>query len=883
LSLASCHASLKVHAKFIRHALGSSFGKNRGLFRFVLSRIFLPSAFSLTLARTAAPSAALPFGGVFEMKRDSLIRTIVFACALLLASVAHAWAQGVGGASVAGRVTDPQGAGLAGASVTLRARERTQLRFSTTTDAAGAYRFEHLAAGAYLVETEAEGFAPAAAREVVVGRNAAATLDVRLEVAGVSAEVVVIAADTPQTVDEVSKAVTVVSRRELEERDEATIADALRTVPGLRVQQLGGPGALTSIKTRGLRSQDTSLLIDGLRFRDPTAPQGDASGFLSDFVVADTGRVEILRGSGSSLYGTNAIGGVVNVVTEEGGGPFHGQLFAEGGGLGYARGRAQFTGSAGEAERVVYSAALSHQNVARGVDRDDAARNTTGQGRALFRLTPTASLSARVYASDTFAQLNEEPQAVGAIPAGGIVDARAVSLAELRRYESGTGVNLLNVGTATFLPGANDADNSRTGRFLSGALTFAQRPTENFGYAVTYHGLSTRRSFSDGPAVPGDPADFFFEPQGSTRNNFDGSVHTLSARTDFRLGTHNFINAGYEFEQESYLNRSFDVTAAGDSSVDVSERSNTFFIQDQLRFLDERLQLSAAFRAQTFSLSTPRFTPTAGAPYAGLAFDAPPNAYTGDGSIAYLFRRAGTKLRAHVGNGYRKPALFERFGTFFSSFFGFSTLGDPRLAPERSIAFDAGVDQSLAGNRVRLSATYFYTRLQEVVGFGDTPDDPFGRFGGFVNTGGGLARGMELSAAFAPARALDLFASYTFTNSDQRRPQIENILRSLAIADHQFTLVATGRIGQRVAVNFDLVASSDYLAPIFDNRTFRTRAYRFDGIFKADLTAGYTLPLSDSRRVRFFGKIENLFDREYYENGFRTPGINARAGASLNF
>jgi iron complex outermembrane receptor protein len=817
------------------------------------------------------------------MKRESLVRTIVVACALLLASLAPAWAQSVGGASVVGRVTDPQGAGVAGASVTLRARERTQLRFSTTTDAAGAYRFERLAAGAYLVETEAEGFAPAAPREVRVERNASATLDVRLEVAGVSAEVVVTAADSPQTVDEVSKAVTVVSRREMEERDEATIADALRTVPGLRVQQLGGPGALTSIKTRGLRSQDTSLLIDGLRFRDPTAPQGDASGFLSDFVVADTGRVEILRGSGSSLYGTNAIGGVVNVVTEEGGGPFHGQLFAEGGGLGYARGRVQFAGSAGEAERVVYSAALSYMNVARGVDRDDATRNTTGQGRVLFRLTPTASLSARVYASDTFAQLNEEPQTVGALPATGIVDARAVSLAELRRYESGTGVNLLNVGTATFLPGANDADNSRTGRFFSGALTFAQRPTEAFGYALTYHGLSTRRSFSDGPAVPGDPSDFFFEPQGSTRNNFDGSVHTLSARTDFRLGRHNFINAGYEFEQESYLNRSFDVSAAGDSSVDVSERSNTFFIQDQLRFLGERLQLSAAFRAQTFSLAAPRFTPTAGAPYAGLAFDAPPNAYTGDGSIAYLFRRAGTKLRAHVGNGYRKPALFERFGTFFSSFFGFSTLGDPRLAPERSIAFDAGVDQSLAGNRVRLSATYFYTRLQEVVGFGDTPDDPFGRFGGFVNTGGGLARGMELSATFAPARSLDLFASYTFTNSDQRRPQIENILRSLAIADHQFTLVATGRIGQRIAVNFDLVASSNYLAPIFDNRTFRTRAYRFDGIFKADLTAGYTLPLSDLRRVRFFGKIENLFDREYYENGFRTPGINARAGASLNF
>src|SRR5205807_2567742 len=162
-----------------------------------------------------------------------------------------------------------------------------------------------------------------------------------------------------------------------------------------------------------------------------------------------------------------------------------------------------------------------------------------------------------------------------------------------------------------------------------------------------------------------------------------GSTNTLDARTDFRIGSHNLVNAGYEFERESYLNQSFDVTPAGNSTVDVSERSNTFFAQDQLRFLDDRLQLSAGFRAQTFRLRAPRFTPSAGAPYAGINFTSPPVAYTGDGSVAYLFRSTGTKLRAHVGNGYREPSLFERFGTFFSGFFGFSALGDPRLAPER--------------------------------------------------------------------------------------------------------------------------------------------------------------------------------------------------------
>ncbi|HEX8286192.1 MAG TPA: TonB-dependent receptor [Pyrinomonadaceae bacterium] len=821
------------------------------------------------------------------MRRETFIRTTAlttaFACALvLLSAFAPAHAQGQG-ASLSGRVTDPRGAAVAGATVTLRERARTQVRLSTQTDASGAYRFGRLAPGEYIVEAEAEGFAAGAAQAVNVSRDTGAALDLRLEVAGVSAEVVVTAADAPQTADEVSKAVTTVNAREIDERDEATVAEALRTVPGLRVQQLGGPGSLVSIKTRGLRNQDTSVLIDGFRFRDPATPQGDATSFLSDFNVTGASRVEVLRGSGSSLYGTNAVGGVVNLVTEEGGGPFRGQLFAEGGSSGFARGRAQVSGSAGEADRLAFSAGVSHLNSSGGVDGDDAARATNAQGRALFRLTPTATLSARAYASDSFAQLNEDPQAVGALPATGIVEARAVPRAELRRYERGTPLSQLNLNGATFLPAANDADFSRTGRFFSGALAFAQRPSEAFGYTVSYHGLVTRNSFREGPAVPGDPADFFFEPQGSTVNDFDGSVHTLSLRADFRLGRHNLFDVGYEFERESFFTRFLDVTPAGNSSADVDERSHSFFVQDQLRFLDDRLQLSAAFRAQTFRLGTPAFTPSAGAPYAALSFDSPPNAYTGDGSIAYLFRSSGTKLRGHVGNGFRKPSLYERFGTFYSSFFGYSALGDPRLAPERSIAFDAGIDQTLASNRVRLSATYFYTRLQEVVGFGDTPGDPFGRFGGFLNTGGGLSRGLELSGEFAPSRRFDLFASYTHTNSDQRRPVVAGVLRAFAVADHQFTLVATARVGTRVAVNFDLVASSDYLAPIFDPSTFTNRAYRFDGIRKGDLTASYTFPLSDTRRLRLFGKVENVFGRDYYENGFRTPGREGRAGAALHF
>ena len=749
-----------------------------------------------------------------------------------------------------------------GAEVTLTLRIDSKIRFATQTDVHGRYRFENLPRGTYILRAQSGLFMQAAEELVLAGGEESAP-DLMLSPVGPSInESVTISADMSQPIDEVSKTVNVITGQEMRDRADFSLVESLRTIPGFRVQQLGGFGRTATIKTRGLRNQDTAVLIDGVRLRDASAITGDASPFLGDITLTSVSRVEVLRGSGSSLYGTNAVGGTVDFITPEPQPGLHGQVSGAWGGLGLQRYRGNISDGTDDG-KFGFSLAVARTLYTEGIDGEDDAHNTNAQGKINFRPWESTTISGRFFVSDAYARLNVGPDTFGIPPVSNLGVTDAVP-----------GVN--------FAPDVNDPDAFQKTKFFNGQFVLNHIFTPELYLQAYYSGLKTSRKNEDGILGPG------FQSPSTTF--FDGTIQTAHAHVTWTPNSANTITAGYEFEHEKFGNDGRTPDGFGDFFTRAYQSSNTFYVQDLISLLNDRLQFAGGIRMQRFSLGDPKFS-TLNAPYSGVVPDDPPTAYTFDGSASYFFQKTGTKLRAHLGNGYRVPSLYERFGTFYSTFgpvAEFVALGDPGLKPEKTIAFDAGVDQSIFGAKARLTAVYFYTKLIDTIGFGNiVPDigETERPFGGYENQKGGIARGAEFSGTFKPWNSTYIFASYTYTNSDQRVPQVfgSGVIETMGIPKNQFTLVATQRF-ERFWVNFDLLATSSYLAPIFSNFSFNTYVFRFEGNRRADLTAGYTFNLNrDKLNVRLFGTVENLFDYEYFENGFRTTGRNGRVGLSFGF
>jgi vitamin B12 transporter len=192
--------------------------------------------------------------------------------------------------------------------------------------------------------------------------------------------IVVTAERVSQKARDALSSLTVITRREIEALQAEDLGEILRLVPGLQVQQYGSYGNMSQVRLRGSESSHLLVMIDGVEVNDPFFGGFDIAHITADQIE----RIEVVRGTQTSLYGADAIGGVVNVILREGGEGKRLQAGGEAGGYGFRKAFAAMGGSEG---RFKYDLNASHVR-SKGLNERDEYRNTS------------VSATAKMYASD---------------------------------------------------------------------------------------------------------------------------------------------------------------------------------------------------------------------------------------------------------------------------------------------------------------------------------------------------------------------------------------------------------------------------------------------------------------------------------------------------
>ena len=219
-------------------------------------------------------------------------------------------------------------------------------------------------------------------------------------------EVVVTAARVERPLKETSSSVTVIDAEEIASKGKITVLEVLRGQPGLDVVQSGGPGATTSVFLRGANSGHTLVLVDGVEVNSPALGMFN----FTNLTVDNIERIEIVRGPQSTLYGSDAIGGVINIITRKGYGPPRLGFSAEGGTFDTYRAAVS---ASGNLEPFHYSLSLSRfgtDGISRFKDgaESDNYENTTLSARLGFSLSENSDLDFVLRYTDASSNLDAQ-------------------------------------------------------------------------------------------------------------------------------------------------------------------------------------------------------------------------------------------------------------------------------------------------------------------------------------------------------------------------------------------------------------------------------------------------------------------------------------------
>ncbi|MFQ6069783.1 MAG: TonB-dependent receptor plug domain-containing protein [Candidatus Aminicenantales bacterium] len=464
-------------------------------------------------------------------------------------------------------------------------------------------------------------------------------------------EVVVTATRLETKTREVASSITVITRKELERTQKTTVLEALQEVLGIDIIQNGPPGSAASVFVRGANSEHCLVMMDGVELNEPISPSRSFD--LAHITVENVERVEILRGPQSTLYGSDAIGGVINIITRKGEGKPRFYLASRGGSYGTFSGSAEFCGSAA---RINYSLGASYLNTEgfsaassfyTGNEEKDGYRNITLSGRLGFKASDNLEFTLIGRSIKTRTEID--------IAGGGY----------------GDDPNYTQKFSSTFLKGQ-----MRT-------LLMTNRWEQILGI-----------SFVDYDRRYQNPEDTL-HPFDSEEGNYKSRLLKLDWQHNIFLHRTNTLTFGVELQQEEGKSEYYSQGIWGPFvSIFPLRKAQTagFYLQEGIKIKDSFFA-TAGVRLD-YHIRT------------GLAF-------TYRIAPAYILKSSGTKIRAVYGTGFKSPSLYQLYAP--STAWG--PIGNEDLEPEKSKSWELGLEQFLFGKKLMLSATYFSSLFKNLILF----------------------------------------------------------------------------------------------------------------------------------------------------------------------
>jgi vitamin B12 transporter len=464
-------------------------------------------------------------------------------------------------------------------------------------------------------------------------------------------DVVVTANRVETPTKEIATSVTVITEQDLEQTKKTTLVEALREVVGLSVLQTGPVGSSASVMLRGANSEHTLVMIDGVEVNDPITPSRTFD--FSHLQIEGIERVEILRGPQSTLYGSDAMAGVINIITKKGQGKpvFH--LSSLAGSYRTFSGTAGLSGEMKKFHYSLWSSSLTSRGFSAASDRlegnteADGYKNLSLSARAGYRLADNIDLDFSARFTDARSDIDNYGSAFGDDP--------------------------------------NNVQNYET-LFLKGHLRglFSKNRWEQ---KWTFSQVRSNRK-TDNPTDEQHPFD-------SDRSRYRSGLFKLDWQNNVFLHESNTLTFGAEYQQERGESEYYSESIMGPSIslFPIKKARNTgIYAQDQLR-LAGIFFLTAGIRMDTHSQSGPSTT-----------FRIAP---------AFFIRQTSTKLKATLGTGFKSPSLYQLYAP--GNIWG--PIGNENLEPEETASWDMGIEQTLWDGKILLEGTFFSSRYKNLIDY----------------------------------------------------------------------------------------------------------------------------------------------------------------------